>query len=59
MTRARHRCAVCDRPVKAGRYRLCSRGCGAKLCRATHRPPCNDVHGGQCSNLQLPDEETT
>ncbi|MCT9107926.1 hypothetical protein N4G69_20190 [Streptomyces mirabilis] len=22
-----------------------------------HIPPCTDVHGGQCSNLQLPEGE--
>lgn len=55
MTRARHRCAACDRPVKAARSRPCIRGCGARLCRAPHFPPCTDLHGGQCPNLQLPD----
>lgn len=56
MTRTRHRCAVCARPLKAGRYRTCVRGCGALLCRALHIPLCVDVHGGQCPNLQLPQE---
>ncbi|MFI5793820.1 hypothetical protein [Streptomyces sp. NPDC051677] len=53
----RHNCAVCDRPLKSGRYRACVRGCGAVYCRAPHRPPCGDVHGGQCSRLQLPESE--
>ncbi len=52
---ARSRCAVCDRPLKAGRSRACVRGCGVQLCRATHRPPCSDVHGGQCPNYQPPE----
>lgn len=56
-TRIRQRCAACDRPLKAGRGKPCVRGCGAKLCRAPHIPYCTDLHGGQCSNLQLPDEE--
>jgi hypothetical protein len=56
---ARRRCAVCDRPLKAGRGRACVRGCGAHLCRAPHRPPCNDLHGGQCPRLQLPDDQET
>ena len=57
MTRARVRCAACDRPLKAGRGRPCVRGCGAHLCRTPHIPLCTDVHGGQCPELQLPDEE--
>ncbi|MQY32593.1 hypothetical protein SRB17_05470 [Streptomyces sp. RB17] len=56
MTRARSRCAVCDRPLKTGRGRPCVRSCGARLCRSTHIPLCTDVHGGQCPNLQLPPE---
>ncbi|HET9383107.1 MAG TPA: hypothetical protein VFP69_20075 [Streptomyces sp.] len=50
---SRTRCAVCDRPLKAGR--ACACGCGAQLCRARHIPPCTDVHGGQCPNLDLPE----
>ncbi|QLJ05720.1 hypothetical protein HZZ00_35005 [Streptomyces sp. NEAU-sy36] len=46
----RRRCAVCDRPLGKGRGRACVRNCGTWLCRAPHRPPCNDVHGGQCPN---------
>ncbi|WP_416978661.1 hypothetical protein [Streptomyces sp. T028] len=53
----RRRCAVCDRALKSGRYRACVRGCGAVFCRAPHRPPCGDVHGGQCPRLELPDGE--
>lgn len=59
MTRARHRCAACDRPLKAGRHRHCVRGCGARLCRAVHLPPCTDIHGGQCPNLHPPDNQDT
>ncbi|MES9523137.1 hypothetical protein [Streptomyces capoamus] len=47
----RRRCAVCERPLGKGRGRPCARGCGVYLCRAPHRPPCNDVHGGQCARL--------
>ena len=53
---ARRRCAVCDRPLTGKRSRACIRGCGAHLCRTPHRPPCSDVHGGQCPNHQLPDD---
>lgn len=56
MTRARYYCAACDRAVKAARSRPCSRGCGARLCRTPHIPPCNDLHGGQCPNLELPQD---
>lgn len=55
MTRVRRRCAVCDRPLKAGRGRACVRDCGAHLCRAVHIPQCTDVHGGQCPNLDTPE----
>lgn len=58
MTRTRHRCTACDRPLRSGRHRLCVRGCGARLCRAVHIPQCTDLHGGQCPNLQLPGDET-
>ncbi|WP_330347503.1 hypothetical protein [Streptomyces sp. NBC_00582] len=54
-TKLRRQCAVCDRPLTGKRGRPCSRGCGVYLCRAAHRPPCNDVHGGQCARLDLPD----
>lgn len=49
------RCAVCDRPLKAGKGRACVRGCGMYVCRAPHRPQCSDVHGGQCQHLELPE----
>ncbi|ODA75558.1 hypothetical protein APS67_000121 [Streptomyces sp. AVP053U2] len=55
MTRARYRCAVCDRPLKAGRGRPCIRGCGARLCRTTRIPQCSDVHAGQCDNRPDPE----
>jgi hypothetical protein len=54
MTRARVRCAACDRPL-GRRGRPCVRGCGARLCTARHLPPCNDLHGGQCPNLNPPE----
>lgn len=53
----KRRCAVCDRPLPGRRGRPCVRGCGVYLCRAPHRPPCTDVHGGQCPNHQ-PSEDT-
>lgn len=49
------RCAVCDRPLKAGKGRACVRGCGMYVCRAPRRPQCSDVHGGQCQHLELPE----
>lgn len=57
MTRARYVCAGCDRTVTAAKSRPCVRGCGARLCRTQRRPECRDIHGGRCSELQLPDEE--
>lgn len=56
---ARHRCAVCDRPLKAGRYRHCSKGCGVKLCRTTHVPQCTDVHAPACPHHHFPDDMET
>lgn len=55
---ASRRCAVCDRALPRRRSRPCVRGCGAILCRAVHRPPCNDVHGQACPNRPLPEENT-
>ncbi|MGW0764659.1 hypothetical protein [Streptomyces sp. NPDC002676] len=52
----KRRCAVCDRPLTKGRGRPCVRGCGVYLCRAPHRPQCTDVHGGQCSHLNPPED---
>ncbi|MER8008127.1 hypothetical protein [Streptomyces sp. NPDC094149] len=57
MTRTRYVCAGCDRTVTAAKSRPCVRGCGARLCRTPRRPACNDVHGGMCPALDLPDEE--
>ncbi len=54
--RAKHRCAVCDRPLKAGRGRPCVGGCGARLCRTTRIPQCSDVHAGQCPNHTVREE---
>lgn len=51
----RRQCAVCERPLTGKRGRPCARGCGARLCTARHLPPCNDVHGGQCPNLDTPE----
>lgn len=53
---ARIRCAACDRPL-GRRGRPCVRGCGARLCTTRHIPRCNDLHGGQCPNLRLPEDE--
>lgn len=50
------RCAVCDAPLRGAKGRGCVRGCGVFLCRGARRPQCSDVHGGQCSNLQLSEE---
>lgn len=49
-TKLARRCAVCDRSLKGAKGRACVRGCGVFLCRVVHRPPCSDVHGGQCFN---------
>ena len=45
-------CAACERSIRPGKYRNCSSGCGAKLCRARHIPHCTDLHAGQCPNYQ-------
>lgn len=55
--RARYRCEACDRPLKAGNSKPCVRGCGARLCRRPHLPRCSDLHGGQCVNCPIPDED--
>ncbi|MFF3617725.1 hypothetical protein [Streptomyces sp. NPDC002467] len=42
-------CTACQAPVRRGKYRLCSRGCGARL----HKPPagpCIDAHVPVCPN---------
>lgn len=52
MTRARLRCAACDRPLRRGNYLLCVFECGARLCRARHIPHCTDLHAGQCPNYE-------
>lgn len=50
--RAKVRCAACDRPLRRSNYRLCSGGCGARLCRERHIPHCTDLHAGQCPNYE-------
>lgn len=58
MTRARLRCAACDRPVKRSTYRLCVAGCGARLCR-NERRHCTDQHAPQCPHYEpMTTEET-
>jgi predicted nucleic acid-binding Zn ribbon protein len=49
--RPRLHCDACGRTTKPGKYRLCSTGCGALLCRARHIPHCTDLHAGQCPNF--------
>ncbi|WP_405426373.1 hypothetical protein [Streptomyces erythrochromogenes] len=44
-------CMACGTPVRKGKYRLCSGGCGARL----HKPPagpCIDAHAPVCPNYQ-------
>lgn len=57
MTLTRYECAACERSVTAAKSRPCVRGCGARLCRTPRRPACTDLHGGQCPNLHLPEED--
>lgn len=39
-------CASCARPLTRGTYLLCSKGCGAKVCRGHTR--CASDHNPQC-----------
>jgi hypothetical protein len=55
--RARYRCAVCDRPLKASRGRPCIQGCGARLCRVVRNPQCSDVHAPTCPHHTFPDDD--
>ncbi|MFG2870998.1 hypothetical protein [Streptomyces sp. NPDC048338] len=41
-------CGTCARPLMRGTYLLCSKGCGAKLCRGGDR--CTQQHNTQCPN---------
>ncbi|MEU8528512.1 hypothetical protein AB0C77_23435 [Streptomyces sp. NPDC048629] len=41
-------CASCARPMTRGTYLLCSKGCGAKVCRGHTR--CAKQHNPQCPN---------
>lgn len=44
-------CNACSTPVRKGKYRLCTRGCGARL----HKPPsgpCIDAHAPVCPRYQ-------
>ncbi|MFE7108372.1 hypothetical protein ACFU98_47350 [Streptomyces sp. NPDC057575] len=41
-------CGACARPVHRGEYLLCSKGCGARLCRGHGR--CTAAHNPQCPN---------
>ncbi|MEV3988254.1 hypothetical protein AB0J57_05045 [Streptomyces sp. NPDC049837] len=41
-------CASCARPLTRGTYLLCSKGCGARLCRG--HPRCAQQHNPQCAN---------
>ena len=40
-------CASCARRLRKGDYLLCSKGCGARLCRHPH--PCIPQHNPNCS----------
>lgn len=44
-------CDACGTPVRRGKYRLCTQGCGARL----HKPPagpCIDAHTPVCSHYR-------
>lgn len=43
-------CGSCARPLMRGTYLLCSKGCGAKLCRGNTR--CAQDHNPQCANRE-------
>lgn len=44
-------CLACGAPVRRGKYRLCSTGCGARL-HTDYRSPCTDAHAPVCPNHQ-------